>query len=65
MVSVVPRVGVHTWRGSALNRLQRAADRHAHRRQAAVLRVRTLLGGTQAETHDRKGWLLSGERPER
>ena len=26
--------------------LQRAADRHAHQRQAAVLRRRTILGGT-------------------
>ena len=45
------------------SRLQRAADRHAHQRQAAVLRRRTILGGTQAEVHDREGCLPSGERP--
>ena len=47
------------------SRLQRAADRHAHQRQAAVLRGRTLFGGTQAEVQDRKSRLPSGERPER
>ena len=39
------------------------ADRHAYQRQAAVLRGRTLLGGTQTEVHDREGRLPSGERP--
>ena len=64
MVSAVPRVGVN---GDVLpqSRIQRKADRHAHQRQAAVLRGRTLFGGTQAEVHDREGWLPSGERPER
>ena len=37
--------------------------RHAYQRQAAVLRGRTLLGGTQTEVHDREGRLPSGERP--
>ena len=62
MVSVVPRVGVY---GGVLpqSRLQREADRHAHQRQAVVLRRRTLFGGTQEEVHDRKGWFPSGERP--
>ena len=41
----------------------READRHAHQRQAVVLRRRTLFGGTQEEVHDRKGWFPSGERP--
>ena len=46
VVSAVPRVGVH---GEVLpqSRLQRKADRHAYQRQAAVLRGRTLFGGTQ------------------
>ena len=62
MVSVVPRVGVY---GGVLpqSRLQREADRHAHQRQAVVLRRRTLFGGTQEEVHDRKGWFPSGESP--
>ena len=64
MVSAVPRVGVH---GEVLPecRLQRKADRHAHQRQTAVLRGRTLFGGVQTEIHDRESWLPSGERPNR
>ena len=48
MVSAIPRTGVH---GEVLSesRLQRAADRHAHQRQAAVLR-----GELYSEEHKRK-----------
>lgn len=64
MVSAVPRVGIH---GEVLpqSRLHRKADRHAHQRQAIVLRGRTLFGRAQAEVHDRGSRLPSGKRPER
>ena len=62
MVSAVPRACVH---GEVLpqSRLQRKADRHTCQRQAAVLRGRTLFGGTQAEIQNRGSRLPSGERP--
>ena len=64
VVPAVPRVGVH---GEVLpqSRFQRKTDRHAHQRQADILRGRTLFGGTQTEVQDREGWLPNGERPER